>query len=1038
MNRTHFRHIVIVLFFFSLSAYSQGKIGLYAGSDTTYYPDLASALKEANKQSGSVMQLLDDVGMSGLAVSQTIKSSMTIDLNGFCLGDTLSGSTLLSVKADSVVLTVTSSREGGRIHVTGEYNGKISAIYVSGGSLELSHVTIEAENTAPYDTLLFPNTSAGCIAGLNDSRIEIEDCRLSCRSNKAATAVSGTRKEGLFTSIHVKDSEIEANGRTTVYGINGYGTTFVADSRIAVYSSETSAYGVYINEPPDSIPFIPEQASVHNVRIIGSADERMSGIYSRAPLSLSRDSIHARVRTGQATGVNCVKQLQASECVIEVLSDSSTSFGFYLGERTDADIRSCPVSASGKLRVYGVYTRGTLQLRESPISVRADSSMSYCLYVYNDSLPCTVEGCVMVSHADIDYAYSIVSHKGSVNVNKCELYASAGNKYAYSFYPNTDTQYAELHDCYMRASAPESFSAVRKNTAVLGNVYLYGGYYSDKDNLSRYLPENYFVYRTMDHEDEYVQGFRYTVQPIAKPNAIVAVIYDHPEDPSPTNRFYQITKAFDYLNTHAEDSVTLVITGSCILPSGEYIIPEKATVVVAYQDDQTRAIGSKARREKQKLTRKEYARLCLSDSALLRVKGTLETSALQKTTGTNTGVVTGDYGLIVLSPESRIQLEDGAEMNVWGSVIGEGVVEALSGSSIRESLQIGDWKGAKIVFEMLQNTQHVFPISHYFYQNIEAPVIYHSGARAYGSCAVTITDAEILISYDSIQLIHNSNAMFVTDDHSDAVIRKRYNAPADRMEWTTTGNVTLSELGISFEAGNLPTFDMLSSDYQLPLCSNTTIQVESGQLSLEHDAVMLPGAELHIAPDASIRIPEGVSLYLYDDSLWGAFNNIRFPTVAWSPSWDVCPRDSLFRSARINISGEMDVQGALLATKDGAQVHGTDEAEGVVRIAQKGQTGVVYQLTGNQEAYFFTANAVGSAPLHNADGSLVQTGRKGEYKYIDGVWNAPEKNPDDPDEGTECVLAESLPRKILQGQELYILMPDGRKYGPNGGLRMEN
>ncbi len=107
--------------------------------------------KKANKYPRASMVLLGDVSFGGKAASQAVKTNLTIDLNGYTIGDTLGSTSLFSLAVDTLTLHITSSRPGGRIAVNRDYNGRIYAVSCSKGQLILDHITVEARNTAVYD-----------------------------------------------------------------------------------------------------------------------------------------------------------------------------------------------------------------------------------------------------------------------------------------------------------------------------------------------------------------------------------------------------------------------------------------------------------------------------------------------------------------------------------------------------------------------------------------------------------------------------------------------------------------------------------------------------------------------------------------------------------------------------------------------------------------------------------------------------------------------------------------------------------------------
>ena len=83
---------------------------LVSETDTAYYETFPDALKEANKQPSARLTLLDDVSFEGKAAVQTIKTNLSIDLNGYTLGDSLTSDRLFSLAINSLTLRIFSSR----------------------------------------------------------------------------------------------------------------------------------------------------------------------------------------------------------------------------------------------------------------------------------------------------------------------------------------------------------------------------------------------------------------------------------------------------------------------------------------------------------------------------------------------------------------------------------------------------------------------------------------------------------------------------------------------------------------------------------------------------------------------------------------------------------------------------------------------------------------------------------------------------------------------------------------------------------------
>ena len=143
---------VLIVFFLCVFAQwcpadEHSLIRLYTPTDTTEHTDFPAALTKANKSPQAKMELLGDVRFAGGAKTQTVKTNLLLDLNGFSFGDTLLSTSLLSLGTDTLGLHITSSRPGGRLLVTRpDYNGRIYAVSVSKGSLTIDSIAIEAEN----------------------------------------------------------------------------------------------------------------------------------------------------------------------------------------------------------------------------------------------------------------------------------------------------------------------------------------------------------------------------------------------------------------------------------------------------------------------------------------------------------------------------------------------------------------------------------------------------------------------------------------------------------------------------------------------------------------------------------------------------------------------------------------------------------------------------------------------------------------------------------------------------------------------------
>ena len=1081
------KHILLpILCIMTLSLFGENTIALCIGSDTTYYEDFPEAIKEVNKAPSASIQLLGDVRFNGQAASQTIRKNLTIDLNGYSLGDTLTGTSLLYLNIDTVTLTITSSRPGGRLWAVRDHNGRITALSVNRGTLDIRHTTVEAKNIGVYDAETNKNVSAACVSIGSYATLQMDDCRLKCEGYKA-TGLSCSGGVGAAADITVRNCSINALGGTAVYGISCYNTSTLENNTITAVSDGPSAYGINLNKYTDTTQTADIEAAIHHMNVKVQAQKSAYGIYSRAPISLTHDTVEVHADSTTATGVYATHNLTAQHCTLTAVSDSTYATGLSISAVSVADISDCTVqvsaakgsayglsgsgnkesaaaitlqhvsvSARGKKNVFGFNCYSTVQMEHCQAEVYASESYAYGMNIYNYvdttrqmEIEATLRDiqlranafkvayglfaragvhaseCVMNAQTDSTQAYSCYLNYGQADIQQCELNAASGLAKAYAVYPSNGCSYADFQDCKFKTDATTESAITWNNRNMEGKLFFHGGFYSNPTNLRSFLPEGHSIYRLWDSQAEYVKGYRYTIQPIDDPDAIVACVYDNSDNSIPARRFYYLTDALKYVNNNTDKSLTIVIVGSCVLPKGNYILPKNTTLLVPYDENQRKAFGTSPLRTTEYMKREELVRLVLADSAYLQVNGMLEISALQCANGESFGGPRSSYGLLVLSPQARITVMDQAFMQAWGYVIGKGVIEVQAGARIAEFLQFGDWKGARVTYSILNNKERVFPVTHYFYQNIESPVIYHAGAKAVAATAVYMS--EMLMTYNDVKLISDEGALFVFQDNtsSDATIRKEYDPATDRVIWTTNGQVALNELSITFDAGFIGSFGFNSSQYVLPLSTNMTLVSERGNLTINHDAVMLPGAEVYIAQEASVTIPQKVNLYLYDIAQYGAYNDHPFYSVAWTPSWTMCPRDSILTSAKMEVSGTVYVRGALYATAGGANIIGSDKGEGIVDfIVENRSSDAVYQLVGNYDSYSFAKSPVTCAPLRNADGTKVQTGSKGPYRYQAGKW----LRPNNEQEGLRPLNAHAAVRKRIDAYGCHIILPNGEKY----------
>ena len=1267
------------------------------GIDTTYYTSFPSALKKANKYPQASMVLLGDVRFDGKAASQAVKTNLTIDLNGYTIGDTLSSTSLFSLAIDTLTLHITSSRPGGRIAINRDYNGRIYAISCNKGRLILDHIAVEARNTAVYDADTSANVAVTAVTIGATASIEMNECRVYASADGSVTAINGSGTSSSAAQMDLHSCLFQADGLLRVYGINSYSTVSVKDCEVEVNASTNPAYGIMVRNLYDSVKMQDIRGFIENTRVRVSSFKQSHGIYTYAPLTVSNDSVrtltemescyavyatndsalyafssshfiaeaggtnaygtylvrgkmeaedcffsgtarqdtaHAVAESGargvlagaysdltlkhctaraKGTNPNAARSVCAvsaekttrltirgcdlaaegaessmavrgvgdksssavvdvrgsklrssagktaygiisystafvSDCDIEASASANNAYGVYINQYFDsvtqtnvrASVNRCAVRVSAQRLGYGIYSRGTIDLSEDTVSVKAECESATSLYLFTDSLSHYASRCSFVAEAGYQSAYGVHVYRGDLRaddcffsatarqdtalnegdayaravfsgvnstialnrcmvyakgantacskgayaffanqsnhltlrgclmqaecavfasalrgitagtIDSCTLIANAGKREAYALYSNTSEDSIIVRDCRLLSEAPEKNNFINKNANMEGRMWFYNGYYSHDTNLRMYMPEEYGLYRLYDGE-EYEAGYRYTIQPIAKPDAVVARMYNTKTGAFIGN-YKRVADALWYANFHEENELTIVVVADCQLDWSTYIVPKHTTLVIGYKEDQKSAIGTTAlRSDTHSKNRQHFARLELLDDAELIVEGVLEVSGVQQSETRICGTVSGEfgYGQMHLAPTASVVLENEARLQAWGYITGPGTITAKSGASVYEFLQLGDWKGGTVTYEMANNRYKVFPFTHFFYQNIESPILYHAGSKAFGSTMISVSSYTSV--HDNIRLLDESNALFTFGSNDmNATIRKEYDPLTDRIIWTTNGDISLDQLGIYLNMGMEGKYNLVSSQYVLPLSTNMTIRANTGTLEMKHDVLMPPGAQVEIDQEAGIHIPENVRLYLYDTDQWGWYGTSEraYATISYSPSWEVCPRDTILSDARMEIGGTALVDGALYTTEGGAAIVGKDSAAGQIIFTHGAlPNGTVYQLTGTYDAHQYTASTATMPALLNADSSRTSTNKALEgaiYTYTNGVWFSadtivdiiPDTIPtdtipvviEDSIEGLTIPYGNRQAKRIMRNGIIYILTPEGGCY----------
>ena len=438
---------------------------------------------------------------------------------------------------------------------------------------------------------------------------------------------------------------------------------------------------------------------------------------------------------------------------------------------------------------------------------------------------------------------------------------------------------------------------------------------------------------------------------------------------------------FDDLNeaaTYAASATTktIVLMNDGTLPAGTYTIPSGVTLLIPFDAANT-MFTTAALNTGDYATPTAYRTLTMADGANLIVNGAVSLSAQQKYAAGSKldgGAPTGAVSFIRMQGDSNITVNNGGALYAYGFITGSGSVTANSGASVYEMFQIADFRGGTQSTDM---DNGVFPLSQYYVQNIEVPLTLYSGAKEYAYTTIYMSSTDF---GSAVAFISNSNAMF---NLTSGYVVKKYDGATDRLVVDSYGDLTLSPINMS-----VGTSSINSKDYELPINSNITVNVNSGNITIAQDIAMLPGSAINVASGATCTLNSGYNIYIYDADEWGGYaspGNKQWIPVIYAPGRTYTRTAADLVDAAICVNGTVDAsQGYVYSTAGGANIYSTDA--GVVKM-QKGTQTVTYQLVQNTG---YTEIPITPAKLKNADGSYLETANASisseGIKYTDGVW----------------------------------------------------
>lgn len=438
-------------------------------------------------------------------------------------------------------------------------------------------------------------------------------------------------------------------------------------------------------------------------------------------------------------------------------------------------------------------------------------------------------------------------------------------------------------------------------------------------------------------------------------------------------RFGDLGDAVSYAQANSQSKITLATDGSI---SGTYTIPAGITLLIPFDEAGTLYTDAPAAIRTAPAS-KPFRTLTMSDGASITVNGAISLGGRYYAAGgSEQGRPVGDYGYIKMAENSSITVKNGGNLYAWGFISGSGSILAESGATVYEFYQIADFRGGSASSNM---GNKVFPFSQYFVQNIEVPLTLNAGAneQVYSGVYAMSTTYTTAINFIG------DTGMFKVESGS---FTKDYDEKADRLVFTVNGEAALNTLSLK-----LAGMSVNSASYVLPITNNVTINIQSGNVTINQDAALLAGVEVNIAEGAGLTVANGKNIYFYDSDEWNSDNFVwgpcKFKSVAYAPGKAYNRSNNDLVDAKMDVNGSVTAIGAIYTTKGGANICSSNGTGKYIQQGAPGTATATYQYNANGNSA--VTIPITAAKLHNADGTYTETSSASAgdvINYVNGVW----------------------------------------------------
>lgn len=441
-------------------------------------------------------------------------------------------------------------------------------------------------------------------------------------------------------------------------------------------------------------------------------------------------------------------------------------------------------------------------------------------------------------------------------------------------------------------------------------------------------------------------------------------------------------------------------TGTYVAADRTYSLPAGVTLVVPYDATNDTSPTTTKNCETEPGQSTVFRTLTVPSGVRLKVPSaaTLIVNAVQgaQNGAASMGRIVSDYGKL----EVNGALDVTGTLYARGFVTGSGQVTANSSSKIYQLMQIQDWRGGSVTFNMYQ---YLMAINMYSFENIMANMTYEGGSQLLVQACIVAGNACVAVDVPAMTDGSVGDSIFVLDQGGQ--IKTAYDAETDRLIIRITkGKVTMKCLTLDMSKDQ-DGLKIDSKEYPLAVNDSMRITVEGGAtLQTDYKLKFLPGTSVTIQKDATMIVSKNSELYFYSRGSYatGYANDRERTRLNYDLINQAGETVKPTEDAKLDVYGTLEVYGTLMQSDDGkgglephagAQIimHNDPATEGTVNECYKLGKEQYGNAVANGSLYYTVVNnwraikgrMAESAVAYGGNDSFTSFAEMGTYKTIE-------------------------------------------------------